>query len=89
MKTSNRFSHESLQDQKTISNLLDAITSGFTKGKIVLEDEKGEMVMEPHGLLRFKVSANKDDDQNKLNIKISWHDNPSLSEDRHLKISDK
>ncbi|SCA56591.1 conserved hypothetical protein [Candidatus Terasakiella magnetica] len=88
MKSNTRFRHESLQDQKSIVSLLESISSGLAKGKISLEDEKGELIMSPQGLLRFKVSANKDDGQNKLNIRISWQDDPNLSEERNLKISD-
>jgi len=72
MKQNGRFRHESLQDQATIKGLLKAITNGIGAGKISLEDENGNLIMEPSGMLRLKINAAVDDGQNKLDIRISW-----------------
>ena len=66
------FRHESLQDAKTIQEILKAITKGIGKGKVTLSDEDGEIVMEPEGLLHLKVSASQDETQNRLNLRITW-----------------
>ena len=51
------FRHESLQDQDSIRKLLEAITDGLAKGKMSFSDGDGEIVLEPDGLLRLKVTA--------------------------------
>ncbi|NVK20262.1 MAG: amphi-Trp domain-containing protein [Methylocystaceae bacterium] len=89
MKQSSRFRHESLQTTDSIKSLLKALTQGIGKGKVVLEDEDGNMVLEPEGLLHLKISANQDDDQNRINIKISWQGEHNIPSKKDLKISDK
>lgn len=86
MKTTDSFKHESLQDQKTIAQLLKAITNGLAKGKVTFEDEKGTMTMEPKDLLHFKVSADQDDGKNKINIRISWQEEQDIPKGKNLKI---
>ena len=39
MSTDKRFSHESMQDAKTIKTLLSALSKGFPKGELSLGDE--------------------------------------------------
>lgn len=89
MKQSSRFRHESLQTTDSIKSLLKALTQGIGKGKVVLEDEDGNMVLEPEGLLHLKISANQDDDHNRINIKISWQGEQNIPSKKELKISDK
>jgi len=67
------FRHQSLQDQKSIQDILKAITSGIAKGKITFSDEDDKIVMRPEGLLDLKVSATQEDNYNRFNIRVSWH----------------
>jgi amphi-Trp domain-containing protein len=71
-QSKNSFRHESLQDPKTIQELLKSITKGIAKGKLTFSDEDGEIVMEPEGLLNLKVTASQDDGRNRVNIRITW-----------------
>ena len=66
------FRHQSLQDEKSIQGILQAITSGIAKGKITFSDEDEKIVMRPEGLLELKVTANQEDNRNRFNIRISW-----------------
>ncbi|MDJ0741693.1 MAG: amphi-Trp domain-containing protein [Gammaproteobacteria bacterium] len=66
------FKHESLQDAKSIQEILKAVTKGIAKGKLTFSDDDGEILMEPDGLLSLKVTATQDDTQNRVNIRISW-----------------
>lgn len=68
----NSFRHESLQDSKSIQEMLKSITKGIAKGSLTFSDEDGEIVLEPQGLLQFKVTAKQDDSRHRLDIKISW-----------------
>ncbi|MCG8312384.1 MAG: amphi-Trp domain-containing protein [Pseudomonadales bacterium] len=70
--TKNGFRHESLQDSKSIQNILKAITKGIAKGTLTFDDDDGEIVLEPEGLLNLKVTARKEDAHNRLDIRISW-----------------
>ncbi|WP_419796517.1 MAG: amphi-Trp domain-containing protein [Terasakiella sp.] len=87
MKENQRFKHESLQDTKTISTLLTALTDAISDGKIVMEDDNSLLTMEPKGLLLLKISALKEDDQNRLNIKISWQGETKVESGKNIKIS--
>ena len=66
------FRHESLQGTDSIRDLLAAITDGIEKGKLSFSDGDGEILMEPKGLLRLKLTAARQDDLNRVNIRISW-----------------
>ena len=66
------FRHQSLQDEKSIQDILKAISSGIAKGKIIFSDEDEKIVMRPEGLLELKVTANQEENRNRFNIRISW-----------------
>jgi len=66
------FRHQSLQDTKSIENILKAVTSGIARGKITFSDEDEKIVMRPEGLLDLKVTATQEDNRNRFNIRISW-----------------
>ena len=66
------FRHQSLQDEKSIQDILKAISSGIAKGKITFSDEDEKIVMRPEGLLELKVTAAQEDNRNRFNIRISW-----------------
>lgn len=68
----NSFRHDSLQDAKTISKILAALTDGVAKGKLVFTDEDDKIVMKPDGLLELKVRASREEDRQRVNIRISW-----------------
>ena len=72
MRDKNSFRHESLQDAKSIAELLKAITKGVGKGKLTFSDEDGEIVMEPEGLLNLKVTATQDESRHRVNVRITW-----------------
>jgi amphi-Trp domain-containing protein len=66
------FRHQSLQDEKSIQDILKSISSGIAKGKITFSDEDEKIVMRPEGLLDLKVTATQEDNRNRLTIRISW-----------------
>ena len=66
------FHHQSLQDEKSIQDILQSIISGIAKGKITFSDEDEKIVMRPEGLLELKVTASQEDNRNRFNIRISW-----------------
>jgi amphi-Trp domain-containing protein len=66
------FRHQSLQDEKSIQEILKAVSSGIARGKISFSDEDEKIVMRPEGLLELKVTALQEDNRNRFNIRISW-----------------
>jgi len=67
-----RFRHDSLQDKKSISKILDAITDGIANGKLVFSDEDDKIVLNPDGLIELKVTASQEGDRQKVSIRIGW-----------------
>jgi amphi-Trp domain-containing protein len=81
------FRHQSLQDEKSIQDILKAITSGIAKGKITFSDEDEKIVMRPEGLLDLKVTATQEENRNRFNIRISWQvDDSSEKKKKSLSV---
>ena len=81
------FRHQSLQDEKSIQDILQAITSGIAKGKITFSDEDEKIVMRPEGLLDLKVTASQEENRNRFNIRISWQvDDSSEKKKKSLSV---
>jgi amphi-Trp domain-containing protein len=73
MKSGKRnFRHQSLQDEQSIQDILRAINSGISRGKITFSDEDGKIVLRPEGLLDLKLTATREDNRNRVTIRISW-----------------
>lgn len=82
----NSFRHESLQDTKTIQEILKSINKGIAKGKLTFSDEDGEIVMEPEGLLNLKVTADKDETRHRINIRITWQSEEKVKQKKPLSV---
>ncbi len=67
-----QFKHESLQDKKSIQNMLKSISKAIAKGELKFSDQNGEIVMEPKGLLNLKVTARKEAGEQRLDLRVSW-----------------
>lgn len=80
------FRHESIQDSKSIQDILKAITKGLSSGKLSLSDDNGEVKLEPKGLLNLKVTARQEDGQNRLDIRVSWQDKEKVLKKKNLSV---
>lgn len=89
MKNNKSFKHESLQDAKSITDILSAITEGLSKGEITLEDDDAQVTLTPNGLLHLKVSASQDEERNRLNLRITWKGEEKLPKKKKLKVTGK
>ncbi len=84
----NTFRYNSLQDTKSISKVLDSITEGLTKGKLVFSDEDDKIVLSPDGLLELKVTASQEDNRQRVNVRISWQvESKTKNNKKNLTIS--
>ncbi len=84
------FRHESLQDRKSIRDLLKSVINGIDKGKITFSDEDGEIVMTPKDLLHLKLTATQDENRRRINIRISWQqDSKKVSKKKNISVSSK
>lgn len=73
------FRHESLQDCKSVKDLLQAVTDGLVKGKLSFSDESGQIDMSPQGLLHLKVRASKEEGRNSLRISVRWQEDTEIA----------
>ncbi|MES9844924.1 MAG: amphi-Trp domain-containing protein [Candidatus Sedimenticola sp. PURPLELP] len=87
-QSKNSFRHESLQDTKTIQEMLKSITKGIAKGKLSFSDGDGEIVMEPDGLLNLKVTASQDETRNRINIRITWQAEEKTKQKKPLTVNE-
>ena len=85
-QSKNTFRHESLQDSKTIQELLMSITQGIGKGQLTFSDEGGELLMEPEGLLNLKVTASEDEARHRINIRITWQAEERIERKKPLTV---
>lgn len=75
MGSSNRrFTHESLQDAKTIKALLTALSRGFSKGEMTLGDDDDQLVLKTGGLMNLRIRAEQEDGRCELRLRVSWSD---------------
>ena len=74
-----RFTHESLQDPKTIKTLLTSLSKGLSKGELTLSDGDKDLVLQTGGLMTVRIRAEREDGQCELSLHVSWTDpaNPS------------
>ncbi len=86
-KSKNSFRHDSLQDTKSIQEILKSITKGLSKGTLSFSDEDGEIIMVPEGLLNLKVSASQDETRNRINIRITWQTNEKIKQKKILSVN--
>jgi amphi-Trp domain-containing protein len=87
-QSKNSFRHESLQDARTIQEILRSINKGIAKGKLSFSDEDGEIVMEPEGLLNLKITASQDELRHRLNIRITWQAEETAKKKKPLRLND-
>lgn len=69
-----RFTHESLQDARTIKTLLTSLSKGFAKGEMTLGDGDKELVLQTDGLMTVRIKAEREDGQCEFSLKVSWKD---------------
>ena len=78
---SNQFRHESLQDTNAVVKYLKALAEGIEKGTLQFRDEESEIVLEPGGMIRFGLEAQKKSDRYALSLKMSWKQRSSKRRD--------
>ena len=83
----NSFCHESLQDRKTIADILSSLQQGLSNGTLKFSDEDNEITLKPSGLLTLTVKASSDSDHNVLDVRVSWTSKKPKKLKKELKIS--
>jgi amphi-Trp domain-containing protein len=86
-QSKNSFRHESLQDGKTIQDILKSLSKGIAKGKLSFSDEDGEIVMQPEGLLNLKITASEDEGRHRVNIRITWQAEETVKRTKPLRVN--
>jgi len=80
------FKHESLQDQKSIQDMLKSISKAISKGELTFSDQNGEIKLEPAGLLNIKITAKKQEQEQRLELRISWKTDDNTDKNTVLSI---
>ena len=88
-QSKNSFRHESLQDVKTIQDMLKSLSKGIAEGKLSFSDEDGEIVMEPEGLLNLKVTASQEEGRHRVNVRITWQAEEKAQQKKALRVNSK
>lgn len=86
-KGAGSFHHESLQDSASIAAYLAALQEGFESGTLTLSDASGVMELEPTGLLRFEVRAQRNRERVKMTLRLSWKTDVPSADTGPLRIS--
>ncbi|WP_428354090.1 amphi-Trp domain-containing protein [Methyloprofundus sp.] len=81
------FKHESLQDAKSIEKILKSISENIGKGKLKFSDEEDEIEFQPEGLMKLKIRASQEANQQGFNIKVSWQRENDDLKHKTLKIN--
>lgn len=68
------FKYESFQDGETLVEYLEALADGFSRGSLQLASDGESVLLEPQGLLRFRVKAQRGTYRSRLIIKVSWRE---------------
>lgn len=69
-----RFTHESLQDAKTIKSLLSSLAKGFSQGEMTLGDDDNELILKTAGLMNVRIKAEREDGQCQVSLRVYWSD---------------
>ena len=74
MSSDKRFSHESLQDAKTIQTLLNALSKGFGKGEMTLSDDDDALVLQTADLMTVRIKGERAEGRCNVSLRVSWAD---------------
>lgn len=83
------FRHESLQDAKTISTIMKALTDGLASGKLSFSDADDSIELEPEGLMNLKITASQEDNLNRVNLRITWQSEEDTKAQKAVKVKSK
>ena len=86
MSADESFTHESLEDMRSIARYLEAVLEGLRQGKIQLEQNGDSVALHPHGLINFRVKAKKKGERSKLSLKLSWRERSDAADDGPLRV---
>ena len=88
MSKRRHFRHESYEDAESIAAYLDALKDAFAAGTLRLsQDEDGQVVLEPSGLIRFEVEASPRRERSRLVLRFEWSNRAAPEGDDPLIIS--
>ncbi len=73
-ESTGEFKHESLQDVPAVVQYLKAVTRGLEDGSLRLAIDDRELLLEPHGMVRFRLEAKRGKDRARLVLKLAWRD---------------
>ena len=86
MKSKTKFSHDSLLDRQTTSELLETLGKAIKKGELEFQEEEGCLQLTPGKLLEVAVRASDEGDKQEVEIKLKWRSQAREVADKPPKI---
>ena len=71
-KKQHRFTHESLQDSRSITKIIESLAQGMERGKLTFHENSGEITLKPEGLLNFKIKISQEEEYQEIKLQIRW-----------------
>lgn len=71
-----KFTYESVQDTRCLTEYLRALTEGFEAGAMRFTRKDLDLLLSPRGLIGFAVEAKAKEGRMKLTLKFSWREAP-------------
>ena len=84
--TSDEFTHESLQDAKSIGQYLRRIAEGLESGTLEFSDDRGEFLLRPKGLLGLELRAKRKGSRARIHLRVSWTEENTRTRPESLEI---
>lgn len=72
--------HASYQDAESVKQYLKQMINGLEQGDITLSSGDDSLVLKPHGLMAFSITANQSKSKQMLRFKLEWVPNEAASE---------
>jgi amphi-Trp domain-containing protein len=68
------FRHESLEDRRSIAEVLQALLQGIERGHLELGSADRTLVLSPGALLELEVRARRKGGRSKVTVKFAWRE---------------
>ncbi len=78
MTDNDTFDYESIQDSITVKNFIQSLIDGIEKGRIQLNSNGEEIVLNPAQMFKFTVKARRKGGTGKISLKISWKEQNAM-----------
>lgn len=76
MNQEEKFEYESLQDTESVQEFMNLLAEGLASGTMTFGSGGKIFALHPKGVLKFSLDAKRLGERDRLEIRISWMDDP-------------